>query len=381
MATAAGCYAQILGQVFPGFVPTFDPAGSASNNIIGALNHVQFGTFRQSFLSRLSRLARVYPVGHASRPKLFETLNEVASERNWAGAYAELVAYDFLNSTPDWLDAPIELSRTVPAAHTLASSLGGSSANYDGYLADFGVCFDVKILSDKSRALLEGIIADAIQNAGVAPLRIAPEYPLDEDYRVFERARRSLVEELAAELKASATSTLVYSKVVSSLSYRIDRGKGTLITLSEHHPFRHALNHHPLLFAHAKKFSRVEPSLIVFVLHPWFSERALRGIGDNEQFFRAFCRRFFCQYVKDARPARQLIPRFSGPETLADVTALLSGVLFLEDEGVTAKDPAAQNIRPWVYLNPNAAHPVSRHFIHFLDALHFRGSDFSFDNY
>jgi hypothetical protein len=63
----------------------------------------------------------------------------------------------------------------------------------------------------------------------------------------------------------------------------------------------------------------------VFVGFPWFSEKVVVQTNSSETFYRAFSRRFFCQYAKDTRPAGTLLRSFAGPESLAQVTDKLSG--------------------------------------------------------
>jgi hypothetical protein len=80
-------------------------------------------------------------------------------------------------------------------------------------------------------------------------------------------------------------------------------GGGVLSTISTYDPYAHAQNHHELFFTYAKKFSRNSPTLIVSVVFPWFSEQVTSNVGASEIFYRSLCRRFFCQYANDARPA------------------------------------------------------------------------------
>jgi hypothetical protein len=153
------------------------------------------------------------------------------------------------------------------------------------------------------------------------------------------------------------------------------------MTVSEYHPHRHAKNHHQLLFTHAKKFSLRSPCLIVFVLFPWFSEKISLGDGNNTEFYRAFARRFFCQYATTAAPAHGLLKAFTGSETLAQITEKLSGVLFLEDRSIESPTPTATNVSGFAYLNPNAVNEVGRHFRHHLQELGCPIDDFEHDNY
>jgi hypothetical protein len=373
-------YKAVLDQYFGPKAATFDVSAGTTNHVIGALNHTQFGSFRASFLERLRRLSSIYKPGSVQSAKLLPTLNEVASERNWEGAYSELVALDFMNSDTNWSSDPIELSLDVPAANTLTGGLGNKVTNYDGYFRELDVFFDVKVLLDKSRDILDGVIGEAKETLGGPPVDIAAEYPLDEDFSVFEKNRPKLLKELVATIDLHSKLHSIQSAVVPQLTYKLIWKPGTLMTVSSYNPYVHAENHHQLLFKHAKKFSRTAPSLIVFVVFPWFSEKPSMA-DDGSTFYRAFARRFFCQYLKDTMPANTLLNSFKGPETVGDITRQLSGVLFLEDKSITATNPLAQNVNSFAYLNPNAAHKLGRHFRHHLEALHVHVEDFEGDNY
>jgi hypothetical protein len=305
----------------------------------------------------------------------------MASESKWDGVYAEMVALDFLNSDQDWLLNPIELSKTVPAGETLAAGLGGQNTNYDGFYSDFNVCFDIKVLGDKSLDILNGIIADAKATLAAPNVLIRPEYPLDMGFEEFQHNRKALVAEIQNAISTGAKTTFVKSTVLPDLSYRLLWGPGVLKTVGTYDPYHHAANHHKLLFKHAKKFSKTVPSFIVFVIFSWFSESVLNTKWGNEHFYRAFCRRFFCQYAKDASPAKSLLKFFQGNETVADITKCLSGVLFLEDTSITSTAADNLNIKPFAYLNPNATHKVGGHFREHLSALRFTVDTFAYDNY
>ena len=227
--------------------------------------------------------------------------------------------------------------------------MGQKNVNFDGYYDEFNVFFDVKILSDKSRAILDGVIHEAKTTLGISEVLILAEYPLDSDFEPFEKARSQLLGELTVSIDAKKKTRSIISKVIPHLTYRLMWNGGTLATVSSYDPYHHAENHHTLLFKHAKKFSKTSPSLIVFVVFPWFSEKTTLHAG-GAIFYRAFCRRFFCQYANDSRSPRVLLKSFVGRESIAQVTEALSGVLFLEDKSVTSDIATAQNIGGFAYL-------------------------------
>lgn len=354
-----------------------------SNNVTGALVRTdQFHEFREGFNARLARLASRYTTQNQFRNTVLEAVNNIPQPKNWEGAYAELAAMDFFNSDSDWLGSPIELSRTVPASETLAEALGMTDVNFDGHYPEFGVSFDVKVLQDKIGNMLEGLIAGVKKRISEPDLAIQPEFPFDMDFRDYDGKHQQLISELEQELRAGHESGCIRSKVVSVLSYRYRRTPGSLMGVSCYNPYEHARNHHRLLFQHLKKFSRNYPSVIVFVSFPWFSESILSGdISPNEVFYRAFARRFFCQYKDDQTPAAKLLGKIDGTVTMSDVSRSLSGVIFLEDHIIMEGDDEEKRMQAYAYFNPNANHRLPRHYRHHLEALQTYIDDFEADNY
>ena len=175
--------------------------------------------------------------------------------------------------------------------------------------------------------------------------------------------------------------SFVKSTVVPNLNYRLLWGAGVLSTVGTYDPYQHAEKHHTLLFKHAKKFSKTQPSLIVFVLFPWFSEKVVNEFCEKEIFYRSFCRRFFCQYANDSRPASSVLSKFSGAETMSQVTEKLSGVIFLEDTSILTANVDDLNVTGFAFLNPNAVNKVSRQFQGHLSRLGIAVDDLEHDNY
>lgn len=355
----------------------WEGVGTATNNITGAVGDEQFREFDAAFDHRLERLSKKYPDGQ-NRTQIEKALRDLASQNNWEGAYAELVAYDFLWPDTNW--GSISLNKTIMASETLTGELGNQNANFDGFYDCFNTYFDIKALSDKSKDILGGIIADAIKAAGAAELSIIPEYPLDMDFATLQDNRKKLLCELIWAINSPHQPT-IRSRIVGGLSYKLLRGSGILTAISTYDPYLHAQNHHTLLFKHAKKFSKTNPSLIVFVIFPWFSEALPDLSGSREIFFRSLSRRFFCQYAKDLRAANEVYGKLPNTMSAYAVTQHLSGVLFIYDQSITAEDPSKQSVEAFAFLNPNAHHKVCHIFTTYLSELGFKIDGFENDNY
>jgi len=247
-------YKAILDAYFGGGTSTFDTTSGTTNEVLGALNDTNFAAFKSAFIERLKRLASLYSDQESSRSHILETLNLLAYNSNWEGAYAELVAFDFLNSDNHWLLTPIKLSNSANASETLANVPNVpdvqdvQNVNLDGYYEDFGVWFDVKLLADKSGDILDGIITEVKKKLKIPGVVISPQYPLDSDYKLFQHKRHELLEELKNKINAAKQPTFIQSKILSDLAYRLMWNGGVQMTVSTYDPYIHAEMHHKLLF-------------------------------------------------------------------------------------------------------------------------------------
>ena len=186
------------------------------------------------------------------------------------------------------------LDVTVPANHTLAADLGYMNANFDAFAASYNVYFDIKVLADKSRQILDGIIAEFTDSRGHSHLAILPAYDAHTPFELFQDNRNALLAELNTSDDPAAKPTHVQSKVAHGLSYELRWERpGLLIAESAYSPTTHAANHHSLTFKHVKKFARNDASVLVYVVFPWFSETILSLDKTQEAFYRGFAENFF----------------------------------------------------------------------------------------
>jgi hypothetical protein len=382
--TANENYKQIVENIFGENSCKVDTKSTSENLVTGALNSTNFSNFNSSFITRLKRLHDIYST-HENLKDLLDTIQQVADMKNWEGAYAELVSYDTFHSDTNFISNPLSLEITLPASQTLAAKFNKTNTNYDGAFDDFDIYFDVKVLSDKIKDILNGIISEAKKSTGNNHIQIQPGYPLDLNFEEFQTNRGKLLKELKDLLNQSPSISLFSSQVITNLKYTIQwTGKGILMTSDTYNPYLNAQNNHTLLFKHAKKFSIIQPSLIVFVLFPWFSEKTITVDFDNsrETYLRSFSRRFFMQYRYDTRTAKDIFKSYIGNDSLFFITKQLSGIIFLVDNSITSTDRTSKNIERYIYLNPNADHPIGNGlFIAYLRELGFAIDTFQYDNY
>jgi len=353
-------YAAFVDAIFGAGSARFDVAKTETNNVISALaNPKEFANFKANYQERLRRIHSATKADASLRKDVLGAVNRVA-EDEWDGAYAELCALDYFLAAPLTGPGNVELDRTLPAADTLASEMGMANANHDMRLKTLGVSMDTKNLSDKIGQILEGIFGEFLKSKGIARMLIVPTYDHDDDFTPYVENRAKLLAELVNGVNVQARTPRLTSKVIPGLSYELAWSAGAFVSASTYSPVEHATKHHPLLFGHIKKFSRVEPTAIVYVMFPWSGESAFNGFGKAE-FQTEFGRQFFNNYLGSADLVSKFNRKVKSNISAGDVTKYLSGVIFLDDRSATATDPKQINVEASFVWNKNAVHSLVDH--------------------
>ncbi|WP_157644759.1 hypothetical protein [Burkholderia ubonensis] len=353
-------YAAFVDAIFGAGSATFDVTKTESNNVIGALaNPNRFAEFKANYEDRLRRIEAATKADPTLRKDVLGAVNRVA-EDEWDGAYAELCALDYFLAVPQTGPGNIELDRTLPASDTLASEMGMQNANHDMRLKALGVSMDTKNLSDKTGQILKGIFDEFLNAKGIARMTIVPTYDHDDDFTPYVVNRPKLLAELVNGVDVRARTPQLRSQVIPGLSYEFAWDAGAYVSASSYSPLEHATKHHTLLFGHIKKFSRVEPTVITYVMFPWSGESVFLGFG-KETFQTEFARQFFNNYIGSVDLARKFNQKVKSNIAAGDVTKHLSGVIFLDDQSITAKDPEQINVDASFVWNKNAIHSLIGH--------------------
>lgn len=346
-------YAAFVDNIFGAGSAKFDIAKTGTNNVIGALATPQtFAYFTANFGERLRRINAAIQSDPNLREDVIGAVNRVA-EDEWDGAYAELCALDYFLAAPLTGAGNIELDKTVPASDTLASEMGMQNANHDLRLKSLGVSMDTKNLSDKIGQILHGVFDEFRQAKGIKSMMIMPTYDHDDDFTPYAANRPQLLAELVSGVDVKGRTQRLTSQVIPGLSYEFAWNAGAYISEGSYSPVEHATRHHTLLFGHIKKYSRREPTAIVYVMFPWSGETAFLGFG-KDTFQTEFGKQFFNNYLGSADLAKNFNKKVKSNITAADVTKHLSGVIFLDDKSVTAKDPKQINVEASFVWNENA---------------------------
>lgn len=358
--TKLNTYAALVDDIFGPGSATFNTESNDSNDVVGALaSTTDFDVFRKNFVARLHRLKAAIQANHKISNPILSAVNGVARLSGWEGYYAEIVALDYFLSDPETGPENIALDVTRPASDAIASEFGMSNINYDLCVPSLGIVTDVKILSDKSGGILEGIFKEFRSKKGIARLNIQPSYCEDEDYDIFQKNRAQLLKELIEEIDTTIRPPYFRSKIIEGLSYRFSWDAGVVIGESSYDSETHALNHQRLLVTHAKKYSRKDPSIIIFVVFPWASERIMifSKMKIAQEFIHNLGTLFFDTTTSSSVQARTINSNIKTDISLADVSRHLSGILLIEDDSILATDEDLISQVSYIF-NKNAVHTL-----------------------
>jgi hypothetical protein len=359
--TSRAVFASLVDGIFGSGATTFDTAVAQSNNVIGALAHpTDFTAFKKNFEARLHRLNTAVKADASLRTEVLAAVNRIA-DAGWDGAYAELSALDYFLAEPETGPGMVLLDRTVPASDTLASEMGMKNANHDLSFPALGVSMDTKLLSDKMGGIFEGIFKDYRFAKGIKDLLIIPSYDPDGDFAILSTNRKALLEELVNAVDPKVQPGTLTSAVIPGLSYSFAWNPGVYVGGGSYSPHEHAKRHHPLLFGHAKKFSRLDPTVIVFVIFPWAGEKVFPFEDTKRTFLRQFGQHFFNDYIGSSAPANAFNKNFKSGILAGNVTRYLSGVIYLEDHAITGANPGLLNVDASYIWNSNALQSLSGH--------------------
>lgn len=386
--TALENYSVLIDSIFGAGTTTFNTTTDLRNNVTGALQHpTEFLAFKANFTARLHRLKEIYSTHSEYLKDIIVQLNLIADNSNWEGAFAELATYDHLNQDilnhKTYIHNPIKPNVTLSNTVSFAAECGKHETNLDGFVEDRLLYFDVKCFKDNVTEILEGVYKDLKTHLGTNDIHITAEHALDTSYDDYKTKRRQLLDELKAGITVAKKETYYRSSVIPNLSFRILWGAGILIAERTYTPFSHAENFHKTVFNYANKFMKNEPTVIVLVVFPWYNLVVSDFSNSNVELYRALSRRVFCQYKHDPTLFQTFNSKFTGSQTIYEISNYVSGIIFLEDKTILSEEPDNTNVKSFVYLNPNAVHQLTRSLAStFIRGLHNSAyDDFQHDNY
>lgn len=322
---------------------------SYTNNIIGAIAHpTEYIDFKKSFSNRIQTIYHHLNSNPTNLKEFIDVLNRIATDE-WAGAYSELTAYYAL------IMAGIEdisLNITLPPLDSYAAETGKSETNEDIYSPAWNFFADVKRFSHAQNEILHKIIKG--QETSIPGLSILPEYPLSIDDTDFGKN----IKNLTRELKDFVDETIISnrdkftkgSKVIPGLTYQIKTGGGVNSAINFYDPYERAESlKDRVLHKYTNKIMKKKPFFLIFVNFPWDNPTDSDSFGFNTFLYRALSRRTFMQYRHSSEPATDIIPKYTGSDSLFEISRHITGLIFIDDLSIENKE-----YNSYVFLNPNA---------------------------
>lgn len=355
------------------------------NNVVGAWKYVEeFKTFRSSFVERITKLRDT--LRNQSNIRVCKNLiSNLGSSNNWAGTYAEIVAYNILKN--DYNEEYV-LDVTRKASFALASKMGMNNINYDVLLPDYGVYMDVKAFTDTVGDILyNSIIKKVLQQNEFKSLQlhILPQHPLDENDELYKSNIQSLQTELTEQLREMIKNGKkrynFSSAIIPVLQYHILQGAGVNSSESSYCPYRHAETMKDFIIQrYCNKFSIRRPFFLVLVNFSWYNQITRNTFDYNKIFYRSIARRTFIQYEKSTILANSINPQYRGKGLAKHVARKLTGLIFIDDNSINGNGYDA-----YIYTNPNATNKSPRLLTYLEEILRHAHEgdydDFAHDNY
>jgi hypothetical protein len=127
--------------------------------------------------------------------------------------------------------------------------------------------------------------------------------------------------------------------------------------MREFDPYRLAKENALFPFKDAKQFTRNNPFILIFVVHPWFNALSLHRDfnGGGTTFTRSLARRAFMQFSNDSTPLNSVCEGVPSDVTLGDASRLLSAIFFVNVWPLEAEPAISYTLPSWLYLNPRVA--------------------------
>lgn len=351
-------YQKLVDFVFGKGVIKINSSTSPTNNIIMNWSDLYNGEkFRAVFFNHIFELKnKLHSKNNTSA--LHNLIKGIADDKNWGGAYAELVAYNILNNN---VINNLEIDVTKEASFSLANKMikkdgkPRSNTNYDVYIPDFDVCMDIKSFTDTAGIILDNIIKKVLSQPRFIKeqLSILPEYPLVDAEDKYEPHVKDLQDELSSQLddllKTDCKTRLYKSTIVDGLSFRISRGRNNS-RISEYGPYQRAeVLRDMVIKRYCDKLPIDTPFFLVMVNFSWYNQVDSDAFNFNRELYRSIARRTFLQYKNADVQIKTLNPLYIGDENASDAVKLLTGIIFIDDNSIKEN-----SYNSYIYLNPYA---------------------------
>lgn len=345
-----------------------------TNNCIGALANSQNSNFRNNFSERLERLKNYYQ----HKPNVIDQIIVAAKNigesqgYKWAGAYSELVALDYWTSFEDIPSVEYIVKEETATFHdSIAKKIGQQFIDLDLEikLATKYIYTDVKSFIPIHDELTDLLINRVQPNVNVGKFLIGVDNVFDVEYL---RLREDLRSEIKGSLVSKLQETIENGKsilthqlksgenITFSISYpKTDSKNIVLQTIREYNPYKLANDYKYKILDYYNKLLLSKPSLITWVINPWFNRELNSGVQEFQMaFMRSLARRIFMELSNDTTMMSRYFDDFSEENdiSVSEVSKLVSGIVFIFDNSVQGCIDMLYD--SYIYLNPNATNQV-----------------------
>ena len=344
------------------------------NNCIGALKNINdFSVFSNNFIARLKRLNNHFSNSNEHITEIIHTAKQIGQTTGykWAGAYSELVALDY------WIQFDNLSNINFPDrgdvntfADSIAKQIGQQEIDLDISLdlTTKKIYTDVKCLIPTHTELTDQILNRVKSKTKNQDYLIGIDNLFDIDYLrtkadfVSELQSGNLITELEKCVNQNTTFYSHTLKSGSTASFRISYaqpGKNTILsTIREMEPYKLAINYKYKILDYYNKLLINEPSLITFVINPWFNQELNISIGEFfSTFLRSLSRRVFIELTNDDTDMGTIFPELVGQNLkISDVAKKITGIIFIKDNSIKQSGEDVNDV--YIYLNPNSTNKV-----------------------
>lgn len=366
-------YKRILQEIFQ--TPVKIKTSSKTNNCIGAIARNENSIFTQNFINRLIRLKELYKDDPKTISNIINTAKGIAISESykWAGEYSELVALDYWTSFKDIHSVRYVVKQDTQNFHnSVAKFLGQKTIDLDLEieLSTKTIYTDIKCFVPIHQELTDLLISRVSEKVDIGKFLIGVDNIYEVDYLRLKADLQSEVKSdlILALIKALEEKQVTYChklKSGKSLNFRMAYPKPganniVLQTLREYDPYSLAKDYRYKIIDYYSKFLFTEPSLITWVINPWFNSEMNGGPSDfRKAFLRSLARRIFMDISNDTTMMSQYFPKkFKGKNNMSvsEISKLVSGVIFIFDNSIQGD---LENLyESYIYLNPNAKNRV-----------------------
>jgi hypothetical protein len=361
-------YKQILENIFKQEIKFSN--GKIKNNCIGALNNTtEYSVFSKNFIERLERINKYFSHSKEHTKEIIYTAKLIGQKSGykWAGAYSELVALDY------WIQFENLSNINFPDrgnvndfVDSIAKQIGQPEIDLDISLdlSTKKIYTDVKCLIPTHTELTDKILNLVKSKTERQDYLIGVDDLFDVD---FLRTTADFVYELKSGKLITALGNCVnqgvksYSHTLKSgakASFRISYskpGKNTVLTTTRvMDPYKLAIDYKYKILDYYNKLLIKEPSLITFVINPWFNQELNISRGEFfSAFLRSLSRRVFMELTKNDIDMETIFPDLIGHNLkISDVAKKITGIIFIKDNSIMESGKDINDV--YIYLNPNA---------------------------